>query len=224
MANRNNTFLLKRSNIAGKVPAGGSLLLGELGLNTADVILYTSGTTANSIIPIGWDRVARTGDTMSGGLFTPYLSASTISATTYYNLPTDIYTTGGTYNNGNIYLTNNTGGTFVISGLTDSVPTILNKSEITSATTVSDNFNTGIRISGSAITNSYVGVSINGLNVEVGDGVITSDCYFSSNGNSSGVRYFSAITVGDYFMWNTIISGYELDNTDKVSFYYNISQ
>mgnify|MGYP003654839927 FL=1 len=71
MANRKNTFLVKRSNIAGKVPAAGDLLLGELAINTADGILYASGTTANSILPIGWDRVARTGDTMTGGLFAP---------------------------------------------------------------------------------------------------------------------------------------------------------
>lgn len=115
-------------------------------------------------------------------------------------------------------------GLSVTNNLTASTPTILNKSEVTSATTISNDFNTGIRISGSPITNSYVGVSVNGLNVEVGNGVITSDCYFSSNGNSSGVRYFSGITSGDYFMWNTTISGYELDNTDKVSFYYNILQ
>jgi len=66
MANRKNTFLLKRSNVAGKVPAAGDLQLGELALNTADNILYASGTTANSILPIGWDRIARTGDTVTG--------------------------------------------------------------------------------------------------------------------------------------------------------------
>ena len=134
------------------------------------------------------------GGTVTGGtIFNNGLTANTISATTYYNLP-------------------------------KSTPYFNNKSEITSATTVSNDFNTGIRISGSPITNSYVGVSVNGLNVEVGNGIITSDCYFSSNGNSSGVRYFSGITIGDYFMWNTTISDYELDNTDKVSFYYNILQ
>jgi len=95
MANRKNTFLIKRSNVAGKVPAAGDLQLGELALNTADNILYASGTTANSILPIGWDRVARTGDTMTGTLFTPYLSATTVSATTYLNLPSSTFT-GGT--------------------------------------------------------------------------------------------------------------------------------
>jgi hypothetical protein len=66
MAKRDTTFLLKRSNVAGKVPSSGDLVLGEMALNTADVILYTSGTTANTILPIGWDRIHRTGDTMTG--------------------------------------------------------------------------------------------------------------------------------------------------------------
>jgi hypothetical protein len=95
MANRKNTFLIKRSNIAGKIPAAGDLQLGELALNTADNILYASGTTANSILPIGWDRVARTGDTMTGSLYAPSIYATTISATTYLNLPPATFS-GGT--------------------------------------------------------------------------------------------------------------------------------
>lgn len=63
MANR---IYIKRSNVAGKIPTSADLDLGEMGLNTADVKLYASGTTANSILPIGWDRVARTGDTLTG--------------------------------------------------------------------------------------------------------------------------------------------------------------
>ena len=68
MTERKNKSLIKRSNVAGKVPTAGDLLLGEMALNTADVILYTSGTTENEILPIGWDRVSRTGDTMNGDL------------------------------------------------------------------------------------------------------------------------------------------------------------
>ena len=66
MANRQNTFLLKRSNVPGKIPQSGDLNLGEIALNTADGILYTSGTTQNQILPIGWDRISRTGDTVTG--------------------------------------------------------------------------------------------------------------------------------------------------------------
>jgi hypothetical protein len=191
MANRQNTFLLKRSSVPGKVPSPGDIKLGEIAINTADVILYASGTTQNQILPIGWDRIHRTGDTMTGTLYTPSLSATSISATTYYGLPV-------------------------------SKPYVNNKSQVVTGTTIGDNFNTGIIISGTPISNSYVGVTINGVNAEVGNGVTTKDCYFSSNGTSGGVRNFSGITTGDYFMWNTTISGYDLDSEDIVSFYFNI--
>lgn len=122
MANRDARFLIKRSNVPGKIPTNGDLLLGELGLNTADAILYTSGTTANSILPIGWDRVARTGDTMTGGLFTPYLSATTVSATTYLNLPTFtgdyLPLSGGTVYGPTIYSSGLTANTLNVTGLT----------------------------------------------------------------------------------------------------------
>ena len=113
MAIRQNTILIKGSNVPGKIPSPGDLQLKELALNFADVILYASGTTANSILPIGWDRVARTGDTMTGTLYVP-----TISATTYQNLPIDIRVTGGTYTAGTAIFTNNTGGTFTVTGFT----------------------------------------------------------------------------------------------------------
>ena len=44
------------------------------------------------------------------------LTATTLSATTYLGLPTDIRVTGGTYSNGTATFTNNTGGTFNVSG------------------------------------------------------------------------------------------------------------
>jgi len=122
MANRDTRFLIKRSNVPGKIPTNSDLLLGELGLNTADAILYTSGTTANTILPIGWDRVARTGDTMTGGLFTPFLSATTVSATTYLNLP--VFTgdylplSGGTVYGPTIYSSGLTANTLNVTGLT----------------------------------------------------------------------------------------------------------
>lgn len=58
------------------------------------------------------------GGTVSGGtIFQSGLTANTISATTYQNLPTDVYVTGGTYTNGEITFLNNTGGTFTVTGL-----------------------------------------------------------------------------------------------------------
>ena len=63
---------------------------------------FTGGTIANLTV---------TGNTIVDGL-----TATTISATTYNNLPTDVRVTGGTYSNGTATFTNNTGGTFSVSG------------------------------------------------------------------------------------------------------------
>ena len=97
MANRQTTFLLKRSNVPGKIPSSSGLTLGELALNTADAILYTSGTTVNNILPIGWDRIHRTGDTVTGDfvfngntIVSGTISGGTMVITTQ---PTSGYTT-----------------------------------------------------------------------------------------------------------------------------------
>ena len=70
MANRQNTLLLKRSNVIGKIPPISGLTLGEMALNTADAklySLYTSGTVSpTEVRQIGWDRISRTGDTLTG--------------------------------------------------------------------------------------------------------------------------------------------------------------
>ena len=107
------------------------------------------------------------------------------------------------------------------STISGSKPSTLNKYETTTGTTVGDNYNTGVRLSGTPVTSSYVGVEINGLGVNVGDGITTRDCYFSSNGTAGGVRTFSTVTTGDYLVWNTVIAGYDLDNTDIITILYN---
>lgn len=59
-----------------------------------------------------------TGLTVNGNLtVTGTTTSTTISATTYQNLPTDVFVTGGTYSNGTATFTNNTGGTFNVTGL-----------------------------------------------------------------------------------------------------------
>jgi hypothetical protein len=102
MANRNSTFLLKRSNIIDKVPNLTGLTIGELALNTADSKLYTiftSGTTgATEVRQIGWDRVSRTGDTITGDL---YVTGKTIT--------NQLQVTGGTLTSGYVLTSDGVG-------------------------------------------------------------------------------------------------------------------
>ncbi len=133
MANRSSTFLLKRSNVIGKIPELTGLTIGELALNTADAKLYTiftSGTTGSTEVrQIGWDRISRTGDTVYGdfnfygniqisGLTQP--SGYTLSITGDTNLIGYSFHSGNTEQIGNYHITGNTSqeGTYTHSGNT----------------------------------------------------------------------------------------------------------
>ena len=74
----------------------------------------SGGTISGDYLPIS-------GGTVTGGTqFTSGITANTISATTYFNLPQDIFVTGGTYSGNTITFTNNSGGTFNVTGITSS--------------------------------------------------------------------------------------------------------
>ena len=86
------------------------------------VITFTNNTGGTfNVTGITAGGSAFTGGTVSGPTtFTNGVTSNTISATTYFNLPTDIRVTGGTYDSGTniITFTNNTGGTFTVTGIT----------------------------------------------------------------------------------------------------------
>ena len=128
MANRQNTLLLKRSNVIGKLPPLSGLTLGEMALNTADAKLYslfTSGTTgATEVREIGWNRIHRTGDTVTGDFnFFGDISISGSSLPNGYALAvtgdtdfkSDVYVEGDIYFSGDVITT---GSTIIQNGLT----------------------------------------------------------------------------------------------------------
>ena len=104
MATRNNTFILKRSNVVNKIPVLSGLTLGELALNTADAklySLYTGGLSgATEVRQIGWDRLSVSGGTLYGNLdILGSISTTSISPIDYINFnvnPTIPSATGGT--------------------------------------------------------------------------------------------------------------------------------
>ena len=98
-------------------------------------------------------------------IVTGTLSASTISATTYQNLPIDVSVTGGTLTSiGTAVFTNNTGGTFSISGFNTSntditITGITNNNNLITITN-----NTGG--TSSTLFNTVTGLTVNGnLNI-----------------------------------------------------------
>jgi len=102
------------------------------------------------------------------------LSANTISATTYQNLPTDVFVIGGTFSGGVITLVNNTGGTFNISGISSFDTFVTGFTYLNNTFTIEQN-------SGSSFTatiNNVTGLTINGDLIVTGsstlNGVISS--------------------------------------------------
>jgi len=89
----------------------------------ADKFITQGGTLSQYVMGDGSLSNGFTGGTVSGSTnFISGLTANTISATTYQNLPKDIFVTGGTYSAAasTLIFTNNTGGTFNVSGITSS--------------------------------------------------------------------------------------------------------
>jgi hypothetical protein len=122
--------------------------------------LTGSSSTSGAYLPLSGGTV--TGNT----IFQSGLTANTISATTYYNLPTDIRTTGASYSNNTFTFTNNTGGTYsvlfnTVTGLTvNGNLTVTGNTSLQAltATTISattyQNLPTDVRVTGATYSNN----------------------------------------------------------------------
>lgn len=93
------------------------------------------------------------------------------------------------------------------------------KSQTPSATS-GDGSSTGLTLTSNPV--GTVHVLINGMQVGLGDGVKTDDCYFSSDGGTTA-KAISALAAGDTLYWNGVLSSYDLSATDRVDFNYLIT-
>jgi uncharacterized delta-60 repeat protein len=123
------------------------------------------------------------GGTVTGPtIFTNGLTADTISATTYYNLPQDIYVTGGTYSAGTAIFTNNTGGTFNVTGFVSNQKIILKKIDLgTRLINGLGNVVVNLVNVWDRLTNSIIGKELYYSGVKV-------DYYFTYNNPNNGIR------------------------------------
>lgn len=109
--------------------------------NSTGIATFTNNTGGTFNV-IGFDTAATFGGGIVSGatVFTGGLSANTFSASTYQNLPNDIYVTGGTYSNGTLILTNDSGGTFSVTGFSQATGSSFTGGTVTGAT----NFTNGL--------------------------------------------------------------------------------
>lgn len=62
-------------------------------------------------------------------------------------------------------------------------------------------------------------VHLNSIEIKVGDGITTSECYFSDD-NGVTAKSYSSVEIGDELYWNYTTTGYHLDNDDEITYNY----
>jgi len=88
-----------------------------------------------------------------------------------------------------------------------------------SSNVTADNTDTGLDITNTPNADQIVRVEVNGVAVELGDGVKTKTCYFSGD-SGSNARAMGDIAAGDSLYWNGS-SVYSLETDDIVDFIYS---
>ena len=88
-----------------------------------------------------------------------------------------------------------------------------------SSNVTADNTDTGLDITNTPHADQIVRVEVNGVAVELGDGVKTKTCYFSGDAGTNA-RALADIAAGDSLFWNGS-SVYSLETDDIVDFIYS---
>ena len=181
------------------------------GTYVGSTITFTNNTGGTFNVTGITTSATFTGGTVSGPTtFISGLTASTISATTYQNLPRDVFVTGGTFSSGTITFRNNTGGTFNVVGL-------VSADTFTTAFTYSNNVFTLSRNQGqsnlTATINSVTGWTVNGNTSITGNLIVTGTSALNGTISSSGLagstdRVVQVNSGGTISATLDIVSGY----------------
>jgi hypothetical protein len=126
--NRNDTLSAYTLDLSTFISTGDTYVTAYTYSNNVFTIARNQGLPNLSVLMNAVTGLTVNGNlTVTGNTNVQALTATTISATTYYNLPVDVYVTGGTVsrtnNNTSLLFTNNTGGTFNVSTIVDTFVT-----------------------------------------------------------------------------------------------------
>lgn len=168
-------------------------------------------TTISATTYLNLPSSSFSGGTITGPTnFTNGLTANTISATTYYGLPIDVYVTGGTFSSGTATFTNNTGGTFNVSGFGTGSVGSFTGGTVTGATEFTDGL-TANTISATTYINLPIDVYVTGGTYSTGTATFTNNTggTFSVSGfsTSTGVSFTGGTVSGATNFTSTISSG-----------------
>lgn len=214
----NNFIYLKGEVVYSAGFDSGNLVLNKV--NGGTVILpIPTGTTDTFVTGGTYDNNTEviTFTNNLNGQFTVDLSTLDIN---------DTFVTGGTVTGTTLTLNRSDGADvpidvsgIVTTGHTKQFP---GNQEHISASITGDTQPTGITLVGQPIAASRVDVIVNGVTYNVGDGVKTTDFYFSPNGGAA-VKTLSTLTLGDELIFNGNISGIiTLDGNDKININYSV--
>ena len=207
--------------ISGGTISGATNIAANFSANT----IFSGSTNLSSIFaPINSGVQSISGGTniITGGTASnPIINTSlvpvftSVSATTYYGLPQDVYTTGGTFNNnsGTLSLNNSTGGTINISGFyvasadTDNYLAI-SGGTVTGATNFSNNLSATTIFSGSTNLGSIFALAGSGVqSVGQGTNIITGGTANNPIINTSLSPVFTSVSASTISGNTVTISG-----------------
>ena len=210
----------------GTYSAGTITLTGIIGNSTGNISTITGLTTTF------------TGGTVTGATnFTGGLSANTISATTYQNLPIDVRVTGGTYSSGSATFTNNTGGTFNVTGFLSNATTAVTLSSnvlsVTSSggtpTTTTINAATGgtysngtITLSGTGSLSTITGLFTGGTDVRVTGATYNNNTFTFTNNTGGTFNVLFNTLTGATINGNLSVTGTTSSGIISATTYQNL--
>lgn len=209
----NTSILLSSSTVS---VIGDIFTNNNLNASNITALNYFSGSTQLSDVI---DSKSLTGGTYNGQTLSLGLkNGSNISISGF----SDIFVTGGTYSNGEILFTNNTGGTFNVKGLftgnTDVFVTGGTYNSNTGIATFTNNTGGTFTLSGFSISTQFTGGTVTGATNFTGGvtaNTITSNNYFS--GNTNLLNIFSTT---DYYTTGATFN----DNNKLATFTRNDNQ
>lgn len=216
--------------IAGELENHGQVIIANGGLVlSGGTFSGMTGSLAfvswNTGITYSYENTSTIGFNVVNSVFGVTVSASILPDSITTSL---LGTTGGGATAGYV-LSNDGSGNFTwiqsIASTSSSVQKIskFDKNFIMSYDTFGDGQFSGMTISYTPVDGCYVAVFVNGLEVEVGDGVTSSvSCYFSNDTGTTARNFNSPNQVqsGDGLYWNGVFAGNDLSTGWRISLYY----